>query len=417
MRKLAFASLLLVACGGSNQASAPPHLDIPVPPAKTSGAQGTSKGHEAPPASLASKPSPFPAVGRAKLDSGLRVAVVSAPALPIVQIRIVTFAGMGYGTPGAAQLTAEMLKEGGTRTMTSATLLSKIEALGASLSVDTDFDRSVLSLGVTKDHLDEALSLLGQVVMEPRFDSGEFRKLKARRTDEAREAARGSGAWSATRVMFRELYTEQNPYSHYDLVPSEIAKVNEQTLGDFHKKFYVPSNMEIIVTGDVNLSTAQNAVQKSMGTWKGAAPPKVEFPEAIAPAKRRVIIASRPHSEQSDIFVASLGPARNAQDWPDLRVANQVLGGGVASRLFADVREQRSLAYSTRSQILELGHGKEPVFAYAGTATKKTGLAVMGILENLEKISQSTIEQSETASAGRYLSDIFAIRLESIGSI
>jgi zinc protease len=417
MRKMAFTALLALACGGSNEASAPPHLDIPVPPVRTSSADTSKQHREPPPASLASKPSPFPAIARAKLDDGLRVAVVEAHALPIVQIRLVTYAGMGYGAPGAAQLTAEMLKEGGTRTMTGATLLSRIEALGASLSVDVDFDRSVLSLGVTKTHLEDALALLAQVVMEPRFDGAELRKVKARRADEAREAARGSGAWGATRVMFRELYNEQNPYSRYDMVPSEIAKVTEATLRDFHKRFYVPSNVEVIVTGDVTLPQAQGAVQKSFGAWKGAAAPKVEFPEAIAPAKRRVIIASRPHSEQSDIFVAGLGPARNASDWPDLRVANQVLGGGVASRLFSDVREQRSLAYSTRSQILELAHGKEPVFAYAGTATKKTGLAVQGLIENMEKITHGAVEQNEVSSAGRYLSDIFAIRLESIGSI
>src|SRR5512143_3890162 len=128
MRKIAFLSLLALACGGSNQASAPPHLDIPVQPVRTSGAQAANKNREPPPASLASKPSPFPTIARAKLDSGLRVAVVSATALPIVQVRLVTFAGMGYGAAGAAQLTAEILKEGGTRAMTSATMLSRVEA-------------------------------------------------------------------------------------------------------------------------------------------------------------------------------------------------------------------------------------------------------------------------------------------------
>ncbi len=407
--------MFLAACGGGD-ASAPPHLDLPVPPVHA--AQDASQKHrEPPPSSLQSKPSPFPAIARAKLDSGLRVATVTASALPVVQIRVVTFAGMGYGAPAAAELTADMLKDGGTRAMTSAQVASHIESLGASLSVDVDFDRTVLSLGVTQSHLDEALSLLSQVMMEPRFDGAELRKLKARRADEAREAERGNGAWCATRLLFRELFTEQNPYSRYDQVPSEIAKVTEQTLRDFHKKFFVPSNVEVIVTGDVTPARAEAAVKKSFGAWRGSAAAKVEFPEAIAPAKRRVILASRAQSEQSDIFVAELAPARSAADWPDLRVANQVLGGGVASRLFADVREQRSLAYSTRSQILELAHGKQPMLAYAGTATKKTGLAVQGLLENMEKIASGPIEQAEVSSAGRYLSDIFAIRLESIGSI
>ena len=54
--------------------------------------------------------------------------------------------------------------------------------------------------------------------------------------------------------MFRELYSDQNPYSRYAAVPSEIAKITEQTLRDFHKRFFVPSNMEVVVTGDVTLA-------------------------------------------------------------------------------------------------------------------------------------------------------------------
>jgi zinc protease len=416
MRALVMFAAALCACGGG-EASVPPHLDLAVPPAQT--AATTAAGHrELPPASLASKPSPFPSIGRAKLDNGVRIAVVEAHAIPVVQIRVVTFAGMGYGSPGAAELTAEMLKDGGTRAMSSMQLLTRVESLGASLSVDVDFDRSVLSLGVTQPHLDEALGLLGQIVQSPRFDGSELGKLKARKADEAREAERGSGAWCATHLLFRELFAETNPYSHYDVVPSEITKLTEQTLRDFHRKFYVPGNVEVIVTGDVTLAQAEAAAKKAFGSWSSTSPmPKVEFPEAIAPAKRRVILASRAHSEQSDIYVVGLAPARGSSDWPDLRVANQVLGGGVASRLFSDVREQRSLAYSTRSSILELAHGKEPVLAYAGTATKKTGLAIQGLIENMDTIAKGPIEQGELSSAGRYLSDIFAIRLESIGSI
>ncbi|HSQ66707.1 MAG TPA: insulinase family protein, partial [Polyangiaceae bacterium] len=238
MRKIlsTLAVSLLCACGASPQASAPPHLDLPVPPVHGATAGPAAGARQAPPSSLASKPSPFPSIARSSLDNGLRVAVVPARALPIVQIRVVIGAGIGYGGPGAAQLTGEMLKEGGTRAMTSAQVMTRIETLGASLSVDVDFDRTTLGLGVTKSHLDEALALLAQVAMDPRFDSAELRKLKARRTDEAREAARGSGSWSATRLLFKELYAPTNPYSNYDLVPSEIAKINEQTLRDFHKR-------------------------------------------------------------------------------------------------------------------------------------------------------------------------------------
>ena len=89
----------------------------------------------------------------------------------------------------------------------------------------------------------------------------------------------------------------------------------------------------------------------------------------------------------------------------------------MASCLFGDVREQRSLAYSTNSQIGELAHGNQPLYAYAGTKTPSTIAALQGLLENLEKMTTVPIAENEVASARRFLSDIFAVRIETIGSI
>ena len=108
---------------------------------------------------------------------------------------------------------------------------------------------------------------------------------------------------------------------------------------------------------------------------------------------------------------------RKREGWAPVRVANQILGGGVASRLFTDVREQRSLAYRTSAQIMELAHGEQPVVVYAGTETSKTAQAVLGLLDNLIRMTSSPPTSSETEGARRYISDVFAIRMETIGSI
>ena len=81
------------------------------------------------------------------------------------------------------------------------------------------------------------------------------------------------------------------------------------------------------------------------------------------------------------------------------------------------MREQRSLAYRTSAQVLELAHGEQPLVVYAGTETGKTAQAVAGLLENLARMTSSPPTAAETASARRYISDVFAIRMETIGSI
>ncbi len=407
----------LTACGAP-QKSAPglEHVDLPsLPDVKKPKAAHAAR--ELPPPPSASKESPFPKVTRQKLKNGLSVAIVEAHALPIVQIRVLVRVGSGYGAPGAAELTAQMLKDGGTRTMASAELLRRVETLGANLGVNVDFDATVLSTAIAKDHLAEALGLLGEVATAPRFDEGELKKLKSRATDEADDNARSSGKWTATRMVFRELFAPSTPYANYELVPSEIAKVNLATVRDFHKRFYVPKNATVVIAGDVAPAEATALAEKVFGGWAGADPPKVEFQTTTRETKRHVVIAHRPKSVQSDVFVASLGPARTSADWPQLRVANQIMGGGVASRLFLDVREQRSLAYSAYSRVLELAHSDLPVVAYAGTETSKTGLAVQGLVDNLEKMPASGVTDQETETARRYLSDVFAIRMETIGSI
>jgi predicted Zn-dependent peptidase len=415
-------------CGGARPASfGPVRVDIPIaetdrpkrartePRREAPPPPGPAK--EAPPPPGPAKEAPFPAVLRARLPNGLAVAIVASHALPVVQARVLVRAGAGYGpAPGVGELTAQMLKEGGTQALASAELLRRVETLGADLTVRVEPDATVLGMAVTKDKLGQALGLLAQVLREPRFDEVELRKLKARATDAAEDAARASGAWSATRLVFRELYPEHHPYATRGLVPSEIAHVDAAQIREFYRRFYVPRAAEVVLAGDVD-DAAAKLVDEHFGRWTGEAPPKVDFAPPRAPQRTRVIVAHRPKSVQSDVFVAMLAPERRAPEWPHVRVANQVLGGGAASRLFLDVREQRSLAYRTDAQIHELAHGEQPLVLYAGTETAKTGQAVLGLLDNVARMTSTPPTAAETETARRFLADIFAVRMETIGSV
>jgi predicted Zn-dependent peptidase len=419
MRSVALVALILAGCGGPPAASFGPNkVEIPATDGVRTAPEAQAGAASSAPPSGAAKESPFPPVAHAKLANGLGVDVVTSRALPIVQIRMLVRAGSGYAaSPGVATLTGDMLKDGGTRAMSSAELLRRVETLGTDLSVRTDLDSTVLSMAVTKDQLPEALSLLAQVIREPRFDNDELRKLKARTTDEAEGAARSNGQWTATRLVFRELFPEKSAYATYGLVPSEIAKVDAAQIRDFHRRFYVPKASTLVLAGDIDEAAARSLAERHFGSWTGGDLPKVELAPPRPPARARVVVAHRPRSVQSDVYVAMIAPARKTEGWASVRVANQILGGGVASRLFTDVREQRSLAYRTSAQILELAHGEQPLVVYAGTETAKTAQAVEGLRENLARMITSPPTAAETASARRYISDVFAIRMETIGSI
>jgi predicted Zn-dependent peptidase len=313
-----------------------------------------------------------------------------------------------------------MLKDGGAGRYSSKDLLAKIETLGADLGIEVGPDSTILSLAVAKAHFDEAIDLLGTVAREPRWDEQEFSKLKKRQIQKVADKAKSSGSWAATMLMWRELYrlpTGVHPYASYDAMPSELARITTKTCRDFYQKNFTPKNATIVVGGDIDVDASKKAVERAFGTWKGGDVAPASFAEATAPDRLKILLADRPKSAQSDIYVASLGPTRKDDEWSAVKVANQILGGGVSGRLFLDVREKRSLAYNTRSSVGELSRGPVPITAYAGTQTAKTGLAVQALLDNLKRISTEPASGDELNTARRYLADIFAVRMETVGAV
>jgi zinc protease len=377
---------------------------------------------EAPPPSGPPRAFLVPKPTWADLASGMRVATVENKTLPLVQLRVVILGGRSADgeRPGLAALTGELLKDGGSGTLSSREVLSRIESLGGTLSIDTRADKTTLGLAVTKDAMAEALSLLAMVVTRPRFDAGELTRLKKRESERVANAARTSGRWAASMVLWRDLFTlpaERHPYAAYDATGPELEKLGVADCRSFHQRFYVPKNVFVVVAGDTTAAFAKDAVEKAFAGFHGGDPPPLVFTAPVPQGQRPITVVHRPNSKQSDIYVAMLGPERKSPAWTETAVANQVLGGGASSRLFLDVREKQSLAYTTWSSLVEVANGPVPFIAHAGTQTPKTGLALEALLGHVHAIGASAPSAEEVETATRYLGDTLAIRIETIGAV
>jgi len=376
---------------------------------------------QAPPRGIAAS-TPFPAIVHRELGNGLGLRVVERHTHPIIELRLVLRSGMATDgpKPGLAAVAGELLKAGGAGAYTPEKLVQRAEALGADLNVLTDRDSTRITLSVTSGDLDAALEILSAVALKPRFAPAEFQKLRTREIDRVKSSARGSAAWVAAMILYRELYDTPfgvHPYSHYDATPAELGALSLQDCRTWHKNHFVPSNANLVVAGDVTPEAVEAAAKKWFGDWKGGEAPAVAYTEPTAPKQRDVYLIDRPGSAQSQIYVGLLGTERTNPDFPALASINQVLGGGVAGRLFLDVREKRSLAYSTGSSLSEAAHGAVPIVLSAGTQTPKTAAAVAALLENLDKIAKLPVSESELEGAVRFLVDGFVFKLETVGSV
>lgn len=362
--------------------------------------------------------------------SPARALAIVSKKLPIVYARLVVRAGeassilakdaKGLSKAGIAGLTAQLLKEGGAGAWTGPQLADKIDALGTELSVDVEADRVTFGLAVTSDKLAQAFELLTAVVTKPRFDATEFGKLKGRQLDKLRQAQKGSGTWMARIALNRELYGEASPYGVLDATEATVSRVELADVKAFYAKTYVASNMLLVLAGDVDQVAAQKLAQGAFAKVSTAAAPTLTFPPppALQGTGLRLVLVTKPDAKQADILVARFGIPRGDPRWPELALAVQVLGGGMAGRLFVDVREKRSLAYSTYGAARELANGPMPVIAYAGTQSAMVRQSIDGLLENLRWIAgERPISEGELAIARQSLETGFVYRLETIGSV
>jgi zinc protease len=374
-----------------------------------------------PPASAASE-APFPSISHARLDNGLDLRVVTRKNYPIIELRLVLFSGVASdgAQPGVAAITGELMKAGGAGQWNAADLAERAESLGASLDVTTERDSTRISIAVTTGDFDSALDLLAAVVQKPRFAPIEFDKLKQRELERARNAAKSNASWAGSMVLYRELFdlpTAVHPYSHYDAKPSELEKLTLASCKRWYQTNVTPKNATLVIAGDIDAETAEAAAKRVFSNWRGEKPNEQVYNSPVPPDQRIVWLVDRPRSAQSQIYVAGLGPERATPIWPALAAANQILGGGVAGRLFLDVREKRSLAYGTGSSLEEPAHGPVPIVLSAGTQTAKTGLALQALLENLANIASAPPTDAEVGMASRYLSDSFLFRTETLSAV
>lgn len=400
---------LAIACGGAQTpTTSQPVAEVPP--------EGEPMEPVPPPESGPRRDISFPAIERSELANGLELDVVPVHALPVVYLRLVVRSGRETDPEqlsGLSSLVAKLLTEG-TRTSSSEELAERIEFLGADISAGADEESVQLSFRALAEHLDEAMSILAEIATTAEFPAVEIEKLQNR--ERARLAMmRRQPFFLGREALYRELYGE-HPYAEIDVDPGTLERVRRRDLQRWYRTHFVPGNAFLVAVGDVDAAALRASAERAFGGWRGETPTPVEMPTPPARSARQVVIVDRPGSVQSLVLLGNLAVTRRDPDWVALQVANQVLGGSAASRLFMDLREQRSLTYGAYSVVGER-EDIAPFLAYAQVRTEVTTEAVGAFFEHLERIVAEPPSPEELANAQRYLADSFPLDIDTPGKI
>ena len=349
------------------------------------------------------------------LDNGLRVLTTTMPQTYSVSMAILVGAGSRYESDETAGSThfLEHLLFKGTKSWPKAQDISEaIEGVGGVMNASTDREITIYWCKVAKPHYKKALSILLDMVVNPLLDSGEMEKERQVILEELRM----SNDYPSHRVdlLIDEMLWPNQPMGR-DVGGTEesVIGITRENLVDLMRFQYSPVNVVVSVAGSVSHDEVLAELKPPVVDWKPRksrawAPVKLEQEKSALRIEYR-------KSEQAHLCVGLPGLALDHPDRYALSLVNIMLGEGMSSRLFLEVRERQGLAYdvhSSLSQYLDCGS----LVVYCGSEPSRSPKALGAIMGQLSAIcdgfSERELDRAREYSKGRIM-----LRMEDTRSV
>lgn len=345
--------------------------------------------------------------------NGAHVYYVSAPQLPMVDIRVVFNAGSARDgdKPGLAHLTSALLADGAGDWDTSQ-IVSRFDSVGAHFSTTSQRDMAVVSLRslTDKDWFNTALTTMAAVVQKPAFPQSELDRERQQTLVALRNQQESPEA--LTQVAFYKALYNTQPYATPPLgTKDSVNTLTRQDVMDFYRKYYVAANAVVVIVGNVKKAGAKHIAQTLMqGLPSGEAAPALP---AVAPVEKARTIRIQHPSTQTTIWVGQPGVTRTDPDYFPLYVGNHILGGsGFSSRILKQIRVKRGLAYSAYSYFFPMA-SKGPFVMGLQTKNDQASEALDLLNKTLDKFIAEGPTAKELADAKKNITGGFALRIDS----
>lgn len=308
-----------------------------------------------------------------------------------------------FGKVAAADLTADMLMRGSGK-FTRAELDTKLGELKAKLRISGAGQNLNISFDTVRANLPALLDLLREVLRAPTFPQSEFDLLVKENLTQI-ESGKNEPQSVATRAMGalkNSLYKKGDIryQSSFDEAMEEYSAAKLDSVKDFYKTFYGASSAEFSLVGDFDAAEVKTKLATVLGDWNS--PTKfVRVPSLNLNAHGQAKTIETPDKANA-FYLASLPFELDDQspDYPALRVANNILGGGIKSRLFNRLRQKDGISYGAGSSLSVPSQDKNAaVVLYAMYAPQNLEKLQTGVKEELALLVKDGVTAAELADA------------------
>ena len=373
---------------------------------------------EQPPAPGAPKSVSVPAVQERKLSNGLTVATIQRTGVPLVTIQLLVKSGASAedaSKAGLADITASMLTKG-TKTKSATQIAEAIEFLGGSINSGAGWNSSFVSVTVTSDKVNQALAIMADVVLNPKFNQKELDLLKSQTLDGLTFSLKQPSSlanYVASKYSFGE-----HPAGG---TPDSVAKTGRDEIVAFYNANFMADNAVLVFTGDITPELSASMTQRAFGGWKGGFGESISEKSAKPPKEREsrgILVIDLPKSGQAAVtYAKSLTTVgRKSGSYYSAQVLNSVLGGGYSSRLNYEIRIKRGLSYGAGSSFAWRS-SKSNFGTRIQTKTQSAAEVLELVLAELKKLSDSSVASDELVPRKSVLTGNFGRNLETTGGL
>ena len=344
---------------------------------------------------------------RSTLSNGLRVLTGPMPSTRSVAVSIYVGAGSRYETDpeaGISHLLEHLLFKGTPRRPTAQEISELIEGVGGVLNASTDRELTVYYAKVARLHFERAADVLMDMARFPLVAAEELEKERKVVIEELASVADSPG--QLVDVLLDATMWPDQPLGR-DVAGSEasVTGITRDATMAYMRRQYVPNNLVISVAGAVEHDEVVAIVEQALGDWQQGAPSSW-FP-AVDGKRSAPVAVQYKRTEQAHIEIAVEGLSNKDPDRFAIDLISVILGEGMSSRLFIELREKRALCYDVHSYASHyLDTGSFAVYAAVDPA--RAADAVKALLEELAKVhadgvTDIELQKAKDLSKGRLL--------------
>lgn len=361
----------------------------------------------------AAPPAAADAVRREVLPNGLTVLVRENPVAPAVAVSLMLRMGTRWETADNAGISnfVQALMLRGTTRRSGGDLAEAVTALGGKLSASGEVDYSEIKASALARFWRELLALTAELALEPRLAAADVDS--ERDWLLSRVQRRQDGASSRAFDTFYASLYGPHPYGLVNLgTPASLRRIDHAALVAWYRRFYQPGRMVLAVSGQVSAGEVLAEVTRLFGGLPrggevGEPRTPAVMPPVQRPAESRRVVVDHP-AAQVQIVSGGLAPALDHPDHAAAKVLATILGGGMAGRLFVELRDKAALAY-TATSFFEPTREPGALILYLGSAPDTAARAEEGLTAQVARIRDVPVGAEELARAKAYLLGKYAM--------